>query len=153
PLFARLRLLDLSQNIAIGDTATRLLAQANPANNLEVLNLAGNNITLNGLDELFQSTSLTHLNNLNASGASPALSGQVGLLTDLTDLKLVSQLRSLDLSDIQLPLLLPARLRSFCAGNLRALYLRNIRAGKQAAEVLASAPSLANLIMLDLQHN
>ena len=37
PVFARLKRLDLSRNLAIGDTAVQLLAQANPKNSLEVL--------------------------------------------------------------------------------------------------------------------
>jgi uncharacterized protein (TIGR02996 family) len=155
PLFARLCLLDLSRNRAIGDTAVRLLAQANPGNDLKVLNLAGNNLTLNGLLELFRSTSLTKLTDLNVSGARfYVLGGEFPPLSDEeSGFKLLDRLLSLDLSESRLlhflPILNPAR----SSANLRALYLRDIAAGDRDVELLANSPSLANLTLLDLQRN
>jgi uncharacterized protein (TIGR02996 family) len=151
PLFPRLRLLDLSRNITIGNTAARLLAHANPANNLKALNLAGNNLTLNGLDELFRSTSLANLTDLNVSGVHFFNSGEVGSL--LGNLKLPAQLRSLDLGELRWLVILPALLRSLSSANLRALHLRNVAAESRDAELLANSPSLANLTLLDLQRN
>lgn len=153
PLFARLRLLDLSRNIAIGDTAARLLASANPANNLEVLSLAGTNLTLNGLDELFRSTSLPRLIDLNVSGTSRGFSFEAPPLESVADNQVSARLRSLNLSETRLPIIEYELRHTLRAANLHALYLCNIDGGGELAELLAQSPSLTNLTLLVLPRN
>lgn len=155
PLFSHLRRLDLSRNRAIGDTAARLLAQANPANELNVLNLAGNNLTLNGLQELFRSTSLTKLTDLNVSGARFYVGGDEfpSFPEGESAFTIPDRLLSLDLSESHLLHFLPILNPALSSANLRALYLRNIAAGDREAELLADSPSLAKLTLLDLQRN
>jgi len=151
PLFARLQRLDLSRNRALGDTAARLLAQANPANSLKVLSLAGDNLGLGGLDALFQPNSLSHLTDLNVAGVQPHL--QTDTQRRLADLKLPPQLQSLDLSELSLPIILPILLQSLPRASLRALILRNINAESREAELLAHSSSVTNLTLLDLRRN
>lgn len=151
PLFARLRLLDLSRNIAIGDTAVRLLAHANPDNNLKALNLAGDNLTLHGLDALFRSTSLAHLTDLDVSGVHFFVPGEVGSL--LENMQLPRQLLSLDVSAPRMSHFLSLLIPALSSAHLRALHLRNVAAESRDAELLANSPSLANLTLLDLQRN
>ncbi|HTU17984.1 MAG TPA: TIGR02996 domain-containing protein [Gemmataceae bacterium] len=152
-LFARLRCLDLSRNIPIGDTAARLLARATPASNLEVLNLGENHLTIDGLVELFRSTSLPHLTDFNASGILSPLPRHHPHLSSQANFQLPAQLRRLDLGELRCPVILPALLRSLSSANLRALYLYNITASKRDVELLAKSPSLANLSLLDLHRN
>jgi uncharacterized protein (TIGR02996 family) len=154
PLFARLLCLDLSRNCALGDSAARLLAHEAPADNLEVLRLGGTNLTHGGLYELLQSTHLPRLHHFHVADVRFPEAFLLGVPTD--DLRLVAQLRSLDLSGIKHPHLrihLFSFLRSVTKrANLRALYLRNVGAAIRDMEWLSQS-MLANLTFLDLERN
>lgn len=153
-LFARLRLLDMSRNIGIGGNAARLLAQANPLNHLETLNLAGTNLPLNGLYELLQSPNLSRLSNLNVSRVGYRWGAEVFRSSNLSDFPVPSQLRTLDVSEIPLHRAnLRPLLTSLSAENLRALYLARCFHEHTDVELLARSPALKNVTLLDLARN
>ncbi len=156
PLFTRLHCLDLSRNRALGDTAARLLAHEAPADNLEVLHLCGNNLTWDGLCALFRSADLSRLCHLHVAGVRPS-HGLIGPQSPYADFRLLSRLRSLDLSDFR-PTLRMYHLLKFLPSNsplvnLRVLLLRNIGAESNVAETLAHESSFNNLTLLDLARN
>ncbi|HEY7157808.1 MAG TPA: TIGR02996 domain-containing protein [Gemmataceae bacterium] len=151
--FARLRRLDLSRNIGVGDMAVRLLAHAPPVENLEELNLAATAATLDSLRELFHSSHLPRLTRLNIAGTRAYWAQLTSPLRILAESKLLRQLCSLDISEHAHPSGLSSLLDSLGEGHLQALYLRRISATNESAELLASSPSLANLTTLDLQQN
>jgi uncharacterized protein (TIGR02996 family) len=153
PLFRRLRSLDLSRNIAIGDSSARLLARAESAENLEVLNLAHTNLTLDGVNELLQSTTLPRLGDLNVAASRANLVHSTFSLRNPVERKLLAQLRKLDLSEIHLPVFLPVLFQSAPTLNLRSLSLRDISAEYRDIEALAHSSSLIHLTALDLRHN
>lgn len=153
PLFRSLRSLDLSRNIAIGDTATRLLTRTQQAENLEVLNLANTNLTLDGVLDLLQSAYLPSLRDLNLSGARVSMAQQTFSSHNPPEMKVLAQLRSLDLSESRASFMLSIFLHSLSSTNLHSLSLRNITADAKAAELIARSSSLANLTALDLRHN
>jgi uncharacterized protein (TIGR02996 family) len=153
PVFARLRHLDLSGNLGIGDNAVRLLARANPANHLEVLNLAGTNLSINGVHALFRSTSLPHLTDLSVAVRSAHYPFAVSAMLDREEGPLPAQLRRLNLSEIRAPVLLPMLEHVLRMGNLQALHLCNVGGGSVIAELLVESRSLANLPLLDLAGN
>jgi uncharacterized protein (TIGR02996 family) len=154
PLFRRLRSLDLSRNIALGDSAARLLAGSATADCLEVLNLANTNLTLDGVLDLFQSTQFPCLEDLNVAGARNIGTRPAASLQQISQAKVLAQLRTLDLSDIRLlPSFLPSLLHSSAASNLRALSLRNLALEVRSIEMLARSSSLTHLTALDLRQN
>ncbi len=152
PLYRRLRSLDLSSNIALGDTATRLLARTERAELLECLNLADTNLGLNGAFDLFQSTSLPSLSDLDVSRAhlpstSPYLHSRSPLEVNLTSLN------RLDASGIRQSSHLSALLSSPSLCRLRHLGLRGIQAESRTIEWLSRALFASNLRSLDLRNN
>ena len=153
PLFARLSRLDLSANRAVGDSAVRLLVRANTASNLEELGLAVTNLTMNGLYELFTSTSLPRLTNLSISGTASGFSFEAPPLSSPTEAKFTARLRSLNLSEIRLPIISPVLRHVLLTAKLEALFLRNIDGDREIAELLSSSPSLTNLRLLHLARN
>src|SRR5262249_1367367 len=67
-VLARLTHLDFGRNRAFGDRAARLLAAAPAVRKLEVLRLAGTNLTCAGLQTLLESPHLTNLTTLDMAG-------------------------------------------------------------------------------------
>jgi uncharacterized protein (TIGR02996 family) len=156
PLFARLQRLDLSRNRAIGDTAVRLLAHEAPADNLEVLRLCQTNLSMGGLDDLFDSSCLPRLRHLHASGVRRILFMRASIGGPSRNVRLLTQLRSLDLSDNQgvaADLGSILGLASYGPVDLHALYIRNTGAESRDVEHLAQSSALANLTVLDLARN
>jgi uncharacterized protein (TIGR02996 family) len=155
PLLARLLRLDLSRNRAFGDTAARLLAHEAPADNLEVLRLCRTNFTMSGLYDLLGSSRLPSLRHLHVSGVHSGgypLASQSSLLSNV---RLMTQLRSLDLSerDRAVTWLLSILNSAYAPIDLRDLCLRNTSAESSDVEHLAQSSALANLTVLDLSRN
>jgi uncharacterized protein (TIGR02996 family) len=154
PLFARLRCLDLSRNRALGDTAARLLTHEASADHLEVLRLCGINLTLNGLYDLLGTTRLPRLRHLHVSGVSLSGFPQASTSRLPGNGKLLSQLQSLDLSEIDLAVYLLHLVEILPSpSDLRILYLRDAAIESRDAEYLAHSTALANLTFLDLTQN
>jgi uncharacterized protein (TIGR02996 family) len=151
PLFARLRLLDLSWNRGIGNATARLLAQASRANNLEALLLNDTNLSPDGLRELFEATSLPHLTRLEASRILPQWYQEVSSHRLLSPFKLPAQLRSLALCHCNLAVL-PGLFDSV-PPNLCYLSLRGVNATWSEIEWLAKTPTLTSITHLDLGQN
>ncbi len=153
PLLGRLRHLDLSRNAGVGDRAVHLLAGAPAASSLEELGLASTNATATGLEELFRSLHLPRLVKLDISGKRFALAQLASWMKKLAESRLLSQLRSLDLSEAIDPLALPLLILSPAVANLRELHLRGIGLEGDDVAPLAESPYLEGLNVLDLRKN
>ncbi len=152
PLYRTLRSLDLSRNIAIGDTAARLLARTERAEHLEYLNLADTNLGLNGAFELFQSHALPSLSDLNVSRAHlPSTVPNLHLRTPF-EVNLTC-LNRLDASGIRQSSHLTALLSSPSLCRLRDLHLRDSQAESRTIEWLSRSLFASNLRSLDLRNN
>jgi uncharacterized protein (TIGR02996 family) len=152
PVFRRLRILDLSHNLAIGDSAIRLLARTERAERLEQLNLAHNNLSLVGVFDLFQSTTLPRLSDLNVACARVHPSPPSFLSRTPSEINL-THLRRLDLSGVRLSLHLTALLRSPSLTHLHHLHLRESQAESRTMDFLTEAWFPAHLRTLDLRNN
>lgn len=153
PLFARLQRLDLSRNRALGDTAVRLLAHEKPADSLEVLGLAGINLTVVGLYVLFEASRLSRLSCLNISGISRARFDHTAPQRDATKFKMLAQLQRLDMSELRGAMMMLCFFMFHPSAKLHSLYLRGVEANSLCAQLLEQLPCLANLTVLDLSRN
>lgn len=149
PVMEGLRRLDLSRNLGIGDKAVRLLASAHRAENLHALALGQSNMTVDGLLELLHSGALTHLSDLNLAGAHVHLPFSPSAANQLREPRMLRRLHRLDLSETSLWCLVRFSLPS----NLHALRLGQMFDELPIAELLARAPNLTKLTLLDLQGN
>jgi uncharacterized protein (TIGR02996 family) len=149
-LFPRLRRLDLSNNIAIGDRAVHLLARATHGENLQELILSATNATTASLHELIQSPHLPRLIRLDLSALRFSREPPLRMTTPL---RLLGQLRHLDLSNTFHAAGLPLLLASLATKTLQTLRLSGIRLESENVRAFAESPHLESLTTLDLSKN
>jgi uncharacterized protein (TIGR02996 family) len=155
-VLARLTHLDFSHNRVFGERAARLLAAAPAVKKLQVLRLAGTNLTPGGVQALVDSPHLTRLTTLDVAGSENAgwFSADGPVPLRLANSPLLAPLTSLDLSHRQFG---RPTLRGLMASpglaSLRELYLHRTRLDLDALRALAGSEHLGRLNLLDVGDN